>query len=157
MNPLPFQYSIRAQMLRYMSETDREAAQEQRDRELEDYLGRLVGNISLSPPAVASGFSLNSFSGGYNMVVGWFYLDVTRTGSAISVGDTGDIGNTLVATGAGWPPRASAIGLSSGVVGRVASGQLTTGNAIYVNAVGGAASIDTGDRLSFYATFPVGG
>lgn len=54
LNPLPFQYTVRAPMVERMrNETMRSQLAEDHDRELEDYLGRLLTRLAALEQRVA--------------------------------------------------------------------------------------------------------
>ena len=81
-----------------------------------------------------------------------FYVSFVRKGGTITVPTAGDIANTRVGTFAeGWRPQ-TALPVSSGASGRVATGFLDSNGTLNLSAVGGSGNIANDDPLSLGGT-----
>lgn len=104
----------------------------------------------------ASGWSVTG--GGTSRIrqVGpWIFIriEVTRTGSAITVNNRGDVTNQTIATlNTQWRPDWGQP-LTSAETGRVASFMVNTAGSIRLHAVGGTANINNGDKFSIRGSY----
>lgn len=99
----------------------------------------------------ATNWTVTDYNAWYNHEALQFRLTVARSTSSLSVGSTGDIANTLVAT---LPTSCRGdinldLAVGSGHAGRVAAGfyNPSTGE-VYVSAVGGSGDIAIGHSIS---------
>lgn len=101
---------------------------------------------------IASGFELWSFRVRKYGLSMSFYVSFVRKGGTITVPTAGDIANTRVGTfAAGWRPQ-TALPVSSGAIGRVATGFLDSDGTLNLSAVGGSANIVNDEGLSLGGT-----
>ena len=81
-----------------------------------------------------------------------FYVSFVRKGGTITVPTAGDIANTRVGTfAADWRPE-TALPVSSGATGRVATGFLDSVGNLHLSAVGGSGNIVNDEALSLGGT-----
>ena len=101
---------------------------------------------------IAPGFELQTFRVRKDGLLMGFYVSFVRKGGTITVPTAGDIANTRVGTfAAGWRPQ-TALPVSSGAAGRVATGFLDSDGTLNLSAVGGSANIANDDPLSLGGT-----
>jgi hypothetical protein len=118
--------------------------------------GQAGGTVS-SGFTAASGWSVDSaFCRSLGNGMAYAYLQVLKTGSALTVGTTGDVTNVNIGkVPAGWEPLFSTAA-QSGAGGRVASGSLLTDGFFNLGAVGaGGVDVSIGHPITLACVYPL--
>ena len=148
-----FEFVTRARALYGLPETIAAQHADDRDRELELWLGALLRpSVASFTSTAATGWTVTSSLGVIHPVgIAYIRIDFTRAGADITVASDGNITNTEVATVPNEYRPASEASLAS-VGGRVSTGYLGADGKVSLDATTTGPNILTGDTLALAGT-----